>query len=41
MSLFDRVWFFKEVLRPVLDIAILSFLIYQFYLIFAKRGLCS
>ncbi len=36
MSLFDRVWFFKEVLRPVLDIAILSFLIYQFYLIFAK-----
>lgn len=36
MSIFDSVWFFKEVLRPILDISVLAFLIYQLYMIFAK-----
>ena len=31
MELFKDVWFVREIVRPVLDIAILSILFYQLY----------
>ncbi|MFO7848341.1 MAG: diadenylate cyclase CdaA [Spirochaetia bacterium] len=31
MELFNEVWFFQEIIRPLLDIAILSIILYQLY----------